>query len=106
MDPHEIFLNRVDGKGVVLSGVRKAPMVARDRLIEVLEDLNWRGIYKVGKPNNDICGVKIDKNMFGYITFGGMNPFAVLKSRDVPVEVSALYGVVDYSKLIPIEELV
>jgi len=35
-----------------------------------------------------------------------MNPFAVLKSRGGPVEVSALNGVVDYSKLTPIEELI
>jgi len=106
LDPHEIFLNRIDGKSTVLSGVRKAPMVARDRLIQLLKSLNWKGIHKVGKPNNDICGVKVDKSMFGYISFGGMNPFAVLKSRGVPVEVSALHGVVDYSKLTPIEELI
>ena len=80
-------------------------MVARDRLIEILEDLNWKGIYKVGKPNNDICGVKVDKSMFGYITFGGMNPFAILKSKGIPLEVSALDGVVDYSRLTPIREL-
>ncbi|HID47326.1 MAG TPA: DUF128 domain-containing protein [Methanothermococcus okinawensis] len=106
LDPHEIFLNRVDGEVTVLSGVRKAPMVARDRLIEILKDLNWRGVYKIGKPNNDICGVKVDKNMFGYISFGGMNPFAILKSRGLNIEVSALHGVVDYSRLIPIEELI
>ncbi|HIQ39250.1 MAG TPA: DUF128 domain-containing protein, partial [Methanothermococcus okinawensis] len=106
LDPHEIFLNRIDGESIVLSGVRKAPMVARERLIEIVKYLNWRGIYKVGKPNNDVCGVKVEKNMFGYISFGGMNPFAILKSKGIPVEVSALHGIVEYSKLIPVEELV
>jgi len=106
LDPHEIFLNRVDGENTVLSGVRKAPMVAREKLIEIVKYLNWKGIYKVGKPNNDVCGVKVEKNMFGYICFGGMNPFAILKSRGIPVEVSALHGIVEYSELIPVEELV
>jgi len=105
LDPHEIFLDRVDGENTVLSGIRKAPMVARDRLLEILQDLNWKGIYKVGKPNNDICGVKVEKNMFGYICFGGMNPFALLRSKGIPLEVSALHGVVEYSDLTPIEEL-
>ncbi|MBW9221653.1 DUF128 domain-containing protein, partial [Methanothermococcus sp. SCGC AD-155-C09] len=52
------------------------PSTSQENLINVVDKLGWTGLYKIGKPNNDICGVKVEKNMLGFVSFGGVNPFA------------------------------
>ncbi|AEH06146.1 DUF128 domain-containing protein [Methanothermococcus okinawensis] len=105
LDPHEVFFNRVDGKKTILSGVRKVPMAARDSLINIAEKLNWPGILEIGKPNNDICGIKVEKGMFGFVSLGGINPFVIIKNKGIPIEIEALHGIKEYSELVPLKEL-
>lgn len=105
LDPHEVFFNKVDGKNTILSGIRKAPMSARENLINIMEKLNWSGIIEIGKPNNPIYGIKVEKGMFGFATVGGVNPFVVIKNSGIPIEINALHDIMDYSKLAFIDEL-
>ncbi|WP_421077669.1 NrpR regulatory domain-containing protein [Methanothermococcus sp. Ax23] len=105
LDPHEVFFNRVDGEKTILSGVRKVPMAARESLINIAEKLNWTGILEVGKPNNDICGIKVEKGMFGFVSIGGINPFVIIKNKGIPIEIAALHDMKEYSELVPLEEL-
>ena len=105
LDPHEVFFNRVDGEKTILSGIRKAPMEARDNLIKIVEKLNWSGILEIGKPNNNIYGIKVEKGMFGFASIGGMNPFVLIKNKGIPVKIEALHDIKEYSKLIPLKEL-
>ncbi|MBW9221652.1 DUF128 domain-containing protein [Methanothermococcus sp. SCGC AD-155-C09] len=106
LDPHEVFFNKVDGKNTILSGVRKVPMASQENLINVVDKLGWTGLYKIGKPNNDICGVKVEKNMLGFVSFGGVNPFAIIKNNNIPIEILALHDTMEYSKLIHLKELI
>jgi len=105
LDPHEVFFNRVDGEKTILSGIRKAPMEARDNLIKIVEKLNWTGILNIGMPNNDLYGIKVEKGMFGFASIGGMNPFVLIKNKGIPVKIEALHDIKEYSKLIPLKEL-
>jgi len=106
LDPHEVFFNKVDGKNTILSGVRKVPMAAQEDLINIVNELGWTGLHKIGKPNNDICGVKVEKNMLGFVSFGGVNPFAIIKNNNIPIKILALHDIKEYSELIHLKELI
>jgi len=99
LDPHEVFFNKADGKKYLLAGIRKVPISANEQLRSINEKLGWNSIIEIGRPNNDICGVKIEKSLFGITTIGGTNPFANIHSRNIPVEMKTLHKPIDYSEL-------
>ena len=99
LDPHEVFFNKADGKNYILAGIRKVPMSASEKLIELNEKLGWNSIIEIGRPNNDICGVRVEKCMFGITTIGGTNPFANIRKNNIPVEMKTLHKSIDYSEL-------
>ena len=106
LDPHEVFFNKADGKKYLLAGIRKVPISANEQLRSINEKLGWNSIIEIGRPNNDICGVKIEKSLFGITTIGGTNPFANIHSRNIPVEMKTLHKPIDYSELTYYEDVI
>jgi hypothetical protein len=105
LDPHEVFFNKTDGEKNILAGIREAPMSAKDHIAQLNEKLEWNGIIEIGRPNNDISGVRVEKGMIGFTTVGGINPLVLIKKRGVPIEINALHKTMNYSDLIHFEEL-
>ena len=64
-----------------------------------------RSIIEIGRPNNDICGVRVEKCMFGITTIGGTNPFANIRKNNIPVEMKTLHRSIDYSELKHYEDI-
>ncbi|MBP2173138.1 DUF128 domain-containing protein [Methanococcus voltae] len=99
LDPHEVFFDKSDGKTTLLAGIRKVPMFSKSKIEEIYDDLGWNSILEYGKPNNDLCGIRVESEMLGYVTLGGTNPFAYLNVNKIPVKIETHYRIMDYSEL-------
>jgi repressor of nif and glnA expression len=105
LNPHEVFFNKGDGKKYILAGISKVPLSANEQFRAITEKLNWNSVIEIGRPNNDICGVRVEKCMFGITTIGGVNPFSNVNSLGIPIEVKTLHKSMDYSNLTNYEEI-
>ncbi|MCS3901948.1 DUF128 domain-containing protein [Methanococcus voltae] len=99
LDPHEVFFDKADGKTTILAGLRKVPMYSKSKIEEIYETLGWNSILEFGRPNNDLCGIRVETEMLGYVSVGGTNPFAYLNINDIPVKIETHYKIMDYSEL-------
>ncbi|EHP85883.1 DUF128 domain-containing protein [Methanotorris formicicus] len=105
LDPHEVFFNKVDCETSILAGFREIPMCAREDLIDLVKALGWNGIKEIGRPNNEVYGVSVEKNMCGVVTIGGMNPLTMIKEHEIPIKINALHEIVKFSELVEYDKI-
>jgi len=105
LDPHEVFFNKVDCETSILAGFREIPMCAREDLVDLVRTLGWSGIKEIGRPNNEVYGVDVEKDMCGVVTIGGMNPLAMIKEHEIPIKIKALHEIVKFSELVEYDEI-
>jgi len=118
MDPLEALLSQeltsvssvVDtGSGKILASLHESPIASRDAFHYVVENLSkmgFAGILEVGEPNNDVLGVPVSVNHFGFVVVGGTNPMAAMQEAGIPVILRAMSEVVELSELLHFEMLV
>ncbi|ADG13425.1 Protein of unknown function DUF128 [Methanocaldococcus infernus ME] len=105
LDPHEIFFNKVDCETTFLAGFREIHRICREELERIIELLEWNGIKCIGEPNNELAGVKVNKDMCGVITIGGANPLSFLNENEISVEIKAMHEITKFSELISYKDI-
>jgi len=62
-------------------------MDARGKVMEVMDALGkrrWRGVLKIGLPNEPVLGVPISLDRFGVSMIGGITPAAAMVETFAP----------------------
>lgn len=107
VDPHEIFIKKgmhdvtgsISGSGKILASVHSVPYVSRDATKEIFNLMGETGfsVLKLGQTSEYMYNAKIEKYHFGYVVSGGLNPIAVIKENEIPVNVKSIEKIMDYS---------
>ncbi len=97
------------GNGRILGNLQEAPMLARDRIEEVLdhlEDAEFAGILELGEPNMDVLGVSVERDHLGIALVGGTNLVAAARELGLEVEHESISGLTEVSEMKHIEKLI
>jgi repressor of nif and glnA expression len=118
LDPSEIFIRANmtsvtqaagKGNGDILANFREIPAVCRPTAEEVvakLKDARIGGLLLLGNVSEPICEMAIDLNRVGAILIGGLNPVAAAHEAGIQSENYAMSTLMEYEKLVRIDEIV
>ncbi len=117
LDPLEIFIKSgmtnyrgatATGDGLIGASFRELPLESREKVIalaEKLKKIDMGGFYRIGYPENALCGIPVNNGTFGSIIIGGLNPVALLVESGIPVDSKALSTLIDFKELFHFCEL-
>lgn len=117
IDPLEIFIRSrmtnyrgaiTDGNGLIGASFREIPEDARDVVIHLEEEMariGLGGIMAVGLPSQPLLGIPVISGRVGVIVIAGLNPIAILEEIGYQVYSRALSGLLDFSRLITVDDL-
>ena len=97
------------GNGDILANFREIPAVCRPTAEEVvakLKDVGIDGLLLLGNVSEPVCEVAIDLNRVGAILLGGLNPVAAAYEAGIESENYAMSSLMEYEKLVRIDEIV
>ena len=97
------------GNGRILGNLQEAPMLARDRIEEVLDLLasaEFTGVLELGEPNMNVLGVSVERDHVGIALVGGTNLVAAAQECGIDVEHESISDLTDISEMKHIEELI
>jgi len=97
------------GNGRILGNLQEAPMLARDRIEEVLDILTgaeFTGVLELGEPNMNVLGVSVERDHVGIALVGGTNLVAVAQECGINVTHESISDLTDVSEMKHIEELI
>jgi repressor of nif and glnA expression len=97
------------GNGRILGNLQEAPMLARDRIEEVLDNMaaaEFAGVLDLGEPNMDVLGISVERDHLGIALVGGTNLVAAAMELGIEVKNESISGLTDVSEMKHIEELV
>ena len=96
------------GNGRILGNLQEAPMLARDRIEEVLDNLaeaEFAGVLDLGEPNMDVLGISVERDHLGIALVGGTNLVAVATELGIDVKNESISGLTEISEMRHIEDL-
>lgn len=111
IDPLEIFIKSKmtdylgatsTGNGQIGASFREVPAAARERVIELQNELSKVGLggfLEIGMPGQALRDIPINEGHVGAIVIAGLNPVAILVESGIEVHSRALAGLIDYRKL-------
>ncbi|HXY74787.1 MAG TPA: NrpR regulatory domain-containing protein [Dehalococcoidales bacterium] len=117
MDPSEIFIRAgmtsvtdvvKTGDGKILANYREIPSMCRpivDEVTRKLKKYRLGGILLCGVASEPVCEIPVDLNRSGIVLVGGMNPVAAAVENGVYVENNAMSMLIDYEKLVKVDEI-
>ncbi len=94
-----------DGSGVIPANFRLVPGIARERTIEVINELDKigvGGVIGVSKEGKDLLGLPVPDGMVGVAVIGGITPFCAIKEMDHDIDIKIAEEIMDFTKLTPI----
>ncbi|HNX08577.1 MAG TPA: DUF128 domain-containing protein [Methanothrix sp.] len=97
------------GNGRILGNLHEAPMLARERIEEVLDLLSvaeFAGVLELGEPNMDVLGVFVERDHVGIALIGGTNLVAAAQEMGIAIKHESISDLTDVSEMKHIEELV
>ncbi len=97
------------GNGRILGNLHEAPMLARDRIEDVLDLLasgGFAGVLELGQPNMNVLGVSVERDHVGIALVGGTNLVAAARECEIDVEHESISDLTDLSEMKHIEELI
>ena len=97
------------GNGRILGNLQEAPMLARDRIEEMLDllaEAKFAGILELGEPNMDVLGVSVERDHLGIALVGGTNLVAAARELGIEVEHESISDLTEVSEMTHIEELI
>ena len=97
------------GNGRILGNLHEAPMLARDRIEEVLDllaDAQFAGVLELGEPNMNVLGVSVERDHAGIALVGGTNLVAAARECGIEVEHESISDLTEVSDMKHIDELV
>jgi len=117
LDPSEVFIRAKmtsvaevakKGDGKILANFREIPAPCRPIVEEVvakLKEAGLGGLMVMGNTSEPVCEIPVELNRIGIILIGGLNPVAAAKEAGIEAENHAMSTVMEYQKLIKLEEL-
>ena len=96
------------GNGRILGNLHEAPMLARDRIedmLEILAQAGFAGVLELGQPNMNVLGVSVERDHVGLALVGGTNLVAAAKELGIDVVHESISDLTDISEMKHIDEL-
>ncbi len=90
------------GSGKILANIREAPMIVKsdvERLLEKIAHSGLNGVLEVGEPNRDLFDIPMERDHFGIVIAGGINPLVAAAETGIRVENHAISGIVEISEM-------
>jgi repressor of nif and glnA expression len=97
------------GNGRILGNLQEAPMLARDRIEEILDSMaaaEFAGVLDLGEPNIDVLGISVERDHLGIALVGGTNLVAAAIEYGIEIKNESISGLTEISEMKHIEELV
>lgn len=97
------------GNGRILGNLQEAPMLARERIEEVLERLTsaeFTGVLELSEPNMNVLGVSVERDHMGIALVGGTNLVAAARECGINILHESISGLTDIREMKHIEELI
>lgn len=97
------------GSGRILGNLREAPMLARERIEMVLEDLGdseFSGVLELGGPNMDVLGIPVERDHLGIALVGGTNLVAAVMESGIEMKTESISGLTEISEMRHVEDVV
>ncbi len=97
------------GNGRILGNLQEAPMLARERIEEVLGQLTaaeFTGVLELGEPNMNVLGVSVERDHVGIALVGGTNLVAAAQECGIKVRHESISDLTDVAEMKHIEELI
>jgi repressor of nif and glnA expression len=97
------------GNGRILGNLQEAPMLARDRIEDVLgrlADAEFLGVMELGEPNMNVLGVSAERDHLGIALVGGTNLVAAAREWGIEIDHESISDLTEISEMRHIEELV
>jgi repressor of nif and glnA expression len=97
------------GCGRILGNLQEAPMLARERIEEVLDQMasaEFTGVLELGEPNMNVLGVSVERDRLGIALVGGTNLVAAARECGIEVEHESISGLTEISEMRHIETLI
>ncbi|MDD4652365.1 MAG: DUF128 domain-containing protein [Methanothrix sp.] len=97
------------GNGRILGNLQEAPMLARERIEEVLERLTsaeFTGVLELSEPNMNVLGVSVERDHMGIALVGGTNLVAAAQECGIGIQHESISGLTDIAEMRHIEELI
>jgi repressor of nif and glnA expression len=97
------------GNGRILGNFQEAPMLARDRIEEVLDGMaaaEFAGVLDLGEPNMDVLGISVERDHLGIALVGGTNLVAAAMEYGLDIQNESISGLTEISEMKHIEEMV
>ena len=97
------------GNGRILGNLQEAPMLARERIEEVLDllmEAEFSGVLELGEPNVDVLGMSVERDHVGVALVGGTNLVAAALECGITIENESISGLTDVSQMRHIEEFI
>jgi len=97
------------GNGRILGNLQEAPMLARERIEEALEQLTaaeFTGVLELGEPNMDVLGVSVERDHVGIALVGGTNLVAAAQECGIDMLHESISDLTDVGVMRHIEELI
>jgi repressor of nif and glnA expression len=95
------------GDGRILGNLSEAPMLARERIEELLDLLlnaEFSGVLELGEPNMNVLGVSVELDHLGIALVGGTNLAAAAMENGLDIETESISGLTDVKDMKHIEE--
>jgi repressor of nif and glnA expression len=117
VDPSTIFIRArmtsvaevaKTGNGQILGNFREIPAPGRsiaEEVVAKLKEAGLGGLLVMGITGEPVCGIPVELNRIGMILLGGLNPIAAAKEAGIEVENDAMGTVIEYQRLIKLEEV-
>jgi repressor of nif and glnA expression len=97
------------GNGRILGNLQEAPMLAREKIEEVLERLTsaeFTGVLELSEPNMNVLGVSVERDHMGIALVGGTNLVAAARECGITIRHESISGLTDIAEMRHIEELI
>jgi len=97
------------GNGRILGNLQEAPMLARERIEEVLELLTaaeFTGVLELSEPNMNVLGVSVERDHVGIALVGGTNLVAAAQECGISIKHESISGLTEVALMKHIEELI
>jgi repressor of nif and glnA expression len=117
VDPLEVFIRGrmtdyrgaiTTGNGLIGASFREIPEDARDvakRLSDEMAGIGLGSVMAIGLPAQPLLGIPVTPGRVGVLVMAGLNPIAILEEMGYQMYSRALSGLLDFSRLITLEEL-
>lgn len=117
LDPLQIFIKSgatsvrqavARGAGIIGAGFREFPAVARDQVLEVIDQAARRGIHgvlAVGEPSQPLCEAEVGLGRCGMIVCAGLNAIAAVEEAGISTANYAMATLCEYDELTDIHDI-